>query len=436
MKDEPIELAQINLQESSALNSEEVQEIITAVPSWILRGGISIIFLVLLSIVALSAFIDYPDIVKTNLKINSLNAPKSVFAKQTGKIMSLLVKEGDYVKQGSPLAFMESTASHRDVMHLRQILELIGGSLDKQEIYKQGSLKSLNLGELQTVYQNFHLQYLLFVSTQRGGYYLNRKAYLERDLQEIVKLKEQIVLQQEIQKREFKNIYDEYEAYKKLKNKGVISKSEFIAQENKYLSGNYPLQQSVTALLNNSSTYAQKQKEILELDHTIQDERAKFVQGLNNMITQTDAWLNQYVLRAPVSGLVSFAGIVQENQTVNGNQEIFMINPENADFFGEVQIPQYNMGKVRVGQHALIKMRSYPFEQFGMIRGRISYISDVAFKDSVFTAKITLDHFENKDPHYKMILKNGMRADAEIITQKSSLLQRLLRSITKMLNSN
>lgn len=417
-------------------NSEEVQEIITAVPSWILRRGITVIFVILLSIVLLSAFIQYPDVVKTNLKINSLNAPKAVYVKQTGKIVELLVKEGTLVKQKEPLAFMESTANHRDVLKLHEALMQFNIALTKTGLAKDIIPIGLNLGELQSAYQNFYQQYLQYIATQSGGYYIHRKKYLQQDLQAIDKLKGQIIAQKQIQEKEYANIEQEYFAYKKLYQKGVISNSEFKQQENKYLAGKYPLQQSQTAILNNNSTVAAKQKEILELEHTIQEEKSKFIQALSNMMTETDAWLNQYVLSAPIAGTVSYAGIVQENQTVNANQELFMINPANTNFFGEVQIPQYNMGKIRQGQRTLVKMKSFPFEQYGLIRGKINYISDVAFKDSVFIAKIGFEQFENKDPKHKIVLKNGMQADAEIITEESSLLQRFLRNITKMMNNN
>lgn len=418
------------------VNSEEVQEIITAVPSWILRRGITLIFGILLTIVLASAFIQYPDVVKTNLKVNSLNAPKAVFVKQTGKLLSLLVTEGAIVRQNQPLAFMESTGNHNDVLKLHDILTRITNELNATDIAPNLLVKGLNLGELQGAYQSFYQQYLQYVSAQNGGYYLNRKQFLQRDLKEIEKLKDQIIEQQKIQEKEFANVAHEFEAYKKLYQKNVISTSEFKQQENKYLAGRYPLQQSTTALLNNNTSFAAKQKEILELEHTIQDERAKFVQSLSNMLTETDAWVNQYILRAPVDGRVSYAGIIQENQTLNTGQEVFMINPANTDFFGEVYIPQYNMGKVRIGQRTLVKMRSFPFEQYGLIRGEVNYISDVAFKDSVFIAKIGFERFDNKDPDHKIALKNGMKADAEIITEESSLLQRFIRNITKMLNSN
>jgi multidrug resistance efflux pump len=420
----------------NTINSDEIHEIITAVPTWILRRGSTTIFLILISIVLASAFIQYPDIVKTRLKVNSLNAPKIVYVKQTGKIVSLLVKEGTQVTKGEPLAFMESIANHRDVMKLHQSLVQISDQLSKTGLAEEIVLEDLRLGELQAAYQNFHQQYLQYISTQNGGYYLSRKKYLQQDLETIGKLKGQIIAQKKIQDKEYTNIEQEFEAYKNLYQKGVISSNEFKQQENKYLAGKHPLEQTVTSLINNNTSYTEKQKEILDLDRTIREEKANFVQALSKMITETDAWLNLYVLGAPVNGIVSYAGIVQENQTVNSNQELFIINPANTNFFGEVYIPQDNMGKIKKGQQALVKMRSFPFEQYGLIRGSVDYISDVAFKDSVFIAKISFNKFENKDPEHKIILKNGMQADVEIITEKSSVLRRFTRNITKMLDNN
>jgi len=418
-------------------NSEEIREIITAVPSWILRRGILLILAVLLSIVLLSAFIRYPDVVKTSLKINSLNSPKGAIAHQQGKLVKLLVRENQQVQARQPLAFIESTGRHEEVIELANRLAGLGRLLNaSQPITTKDFIGTdLNLGELQGSYQSFYQACLQFINTKDGGLYITQKSYLERDLQEIKKLQEQINQQKSIQEQEFANAQEEYDAYKKLKSKNVISNSEFKQQENKYLSSKYPLQQTATALLNNNSSYMAKQKEIATLNNTIREERAKFAQALNAMVTETNSWLMKYVIFSPLAGKVGYAGILQENQNVNVNQELFIVNPGNTDFFGEVQIPQYNMGKVKLGQRTLIKLRSYPFEEYGIINGKISYITDVALKDSVFIAKIDFGKFEQKNPSNPIVLKPGMQADAEIITKESSLLQRFLRNMTKMLNS-
>lgn len=424
-------------EESIYQHSEEVNEIITAVPSWILRRGITLILLILLAIILLSAFIRYPDIVKTSLKVNSLNAPKEVIAHQPGKLVKLLVKDNQPVKDKEPLAFIESTANHYDVMSLVAKLKMLSKKLADGQVIKTNDLdtKGLNLGELQGNYQSFYQEYLQFISTQNGGFYLTQKAYLQKDLEEVRKLQQQIYKQKQIQEKEYANAEEEYENYKKLKSKNVISNSEFKQQENKYLASKYPLEQTATALINNNASYLAKQKELATLENTIKEQQAKFVQALNSMINETESWMLKYVVSAPMSGRVGYVGILQENQNVTANQELFIVNPGNTNFFGEVQIPQYNMGKVSVGQRALVKLRSYPFEEFGAINGKVSYITDVALKDSVFVAKIDFQQFEQKDPEHPIVLKQGMVADAEIITRESSLLQRFLRNMTKMFNS-
>ena len=76
-------------------HTDDMQDIITTVPSWILRWGITLFFALLILIIALSALIRYPDIVKASLKIDSPNSPKPVVTKVSGKLVKLLVKENE-----------------------------------------------------------------------------------------------------------------------------------------------------------------------------------------------------------------------------------------------------------------------------------------------------------------------------------------------------
>lgn len=413
-------------------NSEEINEIITAVPRWILRWGITLVFCILLAIILGSAFIRYPDIVKAPLKVNALNAAKGVIAHQQGKLVKILVNDNQSVVSNQALAYIESTAKHDDVLKLKSYLAILSQKVGIEEVNIKQLPDGLNLGELQGAYQSFYQEFLRFSATQHGGFYLSQKNYLQQDLNELGKLQQQILKQKQIQQQEFANIAEEYENYKKLKSKNVISNSEFKQQENKYLSGKYPLEQTATALINNNTSYLAKQKELATLENTIREEQSKFIQSLNSMITETESWLRNYVISATTAGTVSYVGILQENQNVSVNQELFIINPGNSNFFGEMQIPQYNMGKVGLGQRVLIKLHSYPFEEYGAINGKISYVTEVALKDSVFFAKIDFKEFQKNDLKTPILLKQGMMADAEIITKESSLLQRFLRNINKL----
>lgn len=192
--------------------------------------------------------------------------------------------------------------------------------------------------------------------------------------------------------------------------------------------------QTESALITANNNYAGKQKEILELENQIREEKAKFLQALNSLISQAEDWKNKYILTAAQSGKLSYAGIIQENQVLSIGQEVFNINPGNEAFFGQMSIPQDNMGKIKEGQEVLVKLKSYPFEEYGMIRGRISYIADVPYKDSIFVSRVDFKVKSISDMKKPIHLKQGMTANAEIITQDATMLQRLGRSVTKLIN--
>ena len=98
--------------------------------------------------------------------------------------------------------------------------------------------------------------------------------------------------------------------------------------------------------------------------------------------------------------------------------------------YGQMLVPQNQLAKVKEGQEVLIKLKRYPFETYGMLRGRIKYIDPIPQQDSVFISRV--DFNTDLSPlSEQMQLKKGMMADAEIIIQDVSVMQRFSRSIFK-----
>ncbi|MEO6523033.1 MAG: HlyD family efflux transporter periplasmic adaptor subunit [Mucilaginibacter sp.] len=418
-------------------HTDDMQDIITTVPSWLLRWGITLFFIVLVLIFSLSAFIRYPDIVKTSIKIESPNSPKPVVSRISGELTRLLIKENDMVSTGQPLAYIESTGNHGAILNLLNTLKQVQIELLSNKTFTSGLLKQTNLsqlGELQMSYQTFYQQYIDYHSAVDDGFYLKKKSYLQKDLLNLNQQRDQLNSQKDIQQKDYKLASQEYEMHQKLEREKVESPAEFRTQESKYLSKKSPLVQTETALITASGTYSAKQKEILELDNQISDAKSKFSQSLNSLISQAEDWKTKYVLSASQGGKISFAGIVQENQVLKINQEVFYINPGNEQFFGQMAIPQANMGKVKLGQRVLVKLKSYPFEEYGMIRGKISYIADVPYRDSIFVSRVDFKIKGATDMKKPIHLKQGMMADAEIITQDATILQRITWNLTKLIN--
>ncbi|MFA6087771.1 HlyD family secretion protein [Mucilaginibacter sp.] len=419
-------------------HTDDMQDIITSVPSWLLRWGITLFFFVLVMLLSLSAFIKYPDIVKTQLKITSPNMPKQVVPKITGKLVKLLVNNNDEVKPGQALAYIESTASHDKVLllltRLKQMQKQVGLNqpIDKSFF---NNADNNELGELQASYQSFSQAYLTYKSSVEDGFLLKKRAYLQKDVSALSQQASQLQSEKVLQQRDFKLAEEEYSMHKKLEQQKVETPAELRQQESKYLSRKAPMLQTDAALINASTNSLAKQKEIMELDNQVQEEKAKFSQSLNSLISQAEDWRTKYVLSASQAGRITYAGIIQENQVVTVGQDVFYVNAGNEQFFGEMSIPQDNLGKVKKGQEVLIKLKSYPFEEYGMLRGRISYLSDVPYRDSIFISKVTFRSKMSSDLKKPVHLKQGMMADAEIITQDATILQRLTRNVIKAMNS-
>ncbi|MFI5139537.1 MAG: HlyD family secretion protein [Sphingobacteriales bacterium] len=417
-------------------HTDDMQDIITAVPSWLLRWGITLFFGILVLIVGLSALIRYPDVVKAQLKIGSPNAPKPIVSKISGKLVKLLVTENETVKAGQSLAYIESTANHDKVLTLLTNLKGIQQqALQNTPINSQlfNNSDNIQFGELQNSYQVFFQEYLTYSSTIGNGFLVKKKAFLQRDLSFLSDQQHQLSAEQTIQQKDYTIAGDEYAMHKKLEQQKVETPAELRLEESKYLAKKAAVLQTESSIITGDNNYATKQSEIAELDNQLQQEKAKFLQALNSLISAVEDWKSKYILTASQSGKLSFSGIIQENQVLSPNQEVFYVNPGDEAFYGEMAIAQSNMGKVKEGQQVLVKLRSYPFEEYGMIRGRIKYISDIPYKDSVFISRVTFKIQNSSDMRKPIHLKQGMMADAEIVTQDATILQRLGRSFFKVL---
>ena len=69
------------------LRSEEVQEVMGEIPSWIIRWGITLLTAVVLTLVIGSCFFRYPDVISTRMTLTSHEPVAQLVARSSGKIM-------------------------------------------------------------------------------------------------------------------------------------------------------------------------------------------------------------------------------------------------------------------------------------------------------------------------------------------------------------
>lgn len=132
------------------LRSEEVQEVMGQIPAWIVRWGITILFIVVLALLVGSYFFKYPDVITTEMTLTSRQPVVEVVARSSGKISGMYVFDGQEVKAGAPLAVIENTAETEDVFRLKKLLARYADQPERLSYYLLQDMWLL--GDIQSAY--------------------------------------------------------------------------------------------------------------------------------------------------------------------------------------------------------------------------------------------------------------------------------------------
>jgi multidrug efflux pump subunit AcrA (membrane-fusion protein) len=416
------------------LRSSEVNEVLSKPPAWLIRWGITVFFFVLLLMLAVTWFIRYPDLVSGNLKIVSQNLPKSVIAKTDGKLVKLIVTDGQIAHQGQKIAYLESTANHDEVFILSNLTDSLVILTTKDNLSKAYNIdipSFFQLGELQKSYQVFQETFTRVKSFVGNGTYLQKRKMLENDFAQLNSLQSNLKNQLQNNQKDLALAEDELESQKRLQEKGYVSKNDYRQAMSKVLGKHQSNEQMQSSMKNNVMSQNQKQQEILELDKTITEQKNALIQAMHTLKSDIEAWKQRYLAIAPTAGKVVFLTSLQENQLVKTGQELLYVLPNGEGFHGEMNIGQFNFGKVKRGQEIIVKLQSYPYEEYGTLRGQIQSISEIP-KDSIYFVKVNFPNGLTTSANKVIPFRNGMTASGEIITEDKRLIERFLKEFMRI----
>ena len=129
------------------LRSENVQDILTQPPHWMIRWGNTVIFVILLMVLLMSYVIKYPEFIPAPIVVTSKNPPEKLEARTNSKIEKILVKDHQSVNKNQVMMVLQSAADYKDILALKEIVDSMSSS---QVLYfptQQAS--TLKLGEIQ-----------------------------------------------------------------------------------------------------------------------------------------------------------------------------------------------------------------------------------------------------------------------------------------------
>ncbi len=418
------------------LRSDAMSELVSRKPGFLGRWALFIFLAILLLLLTTTWFIHYPDVIKARATLVATNAPKEIIVRQEGRLTKLFVQNNDTISEGALIGFVESNAKHRQVLLLGGYLDTTVADLQKnntQNIVARFATNFDALGELQQGYQQFMTAYQQFTDYLQDGFYLKKKNVLAEDFSYLQK-NHDIFQQQKVLMLKDLNLSEEsYKANESLLKDKVISRQDDRNEQSKLLSKQLNIPQINASLLNNETQQREKQKEINELEHSISQQKIIFQQALQTLQSLVNEWVKKYVLKAPISGKITFLAPVQENQYLRMGKSLGFVIPPDTRYYAEINLPQYNFGKIGTGQQVQLRFDAYPYQEFGSVKGELGYITEFA-TDSGFLAHIQLTNGLVTNQHKTLHYRDGLKAEAQIITKDMRLIERFYYNTVSSIN--
>jgi hemolysin D len=107
----------------------------------------------------------------------------------------------------------------------------------------------------------------------------------------------------------------------------------------------------------------------------------RMAQDAEQKLAKARAKTSHMILRASASGTVQALTITSIGQVLMPGEEVMRIVPDGADLEIEAYMPNRDIGFIKVGQEAVVKIESFPFTRYGSLPARVKRVSREAIPE-------------------------------------------------------
>ncbi|MCP4981261.1 MAG: HlyD family type I secretion periplasmic adaptor subunit [Gammaproteobacteria bacterium] len=227
---------------------------------------------------------------------------------------------------------------------------------------------------------------------------------------------------------------------KPLKDRGIISEVEFLQLQQREAEFEGEIEAARLSIPRIQSTIDEarfnKQKEKLNFQNNAKKELNE-VNAEIGRIKETQTALQDRVkrttLRSPVNGIVQQLYINTIGGVITPGSKILDIVPQEDSLLVELRIKPADIAYVNVGQFARLKFSAYDFAIHGSLQGIVTFISaDTITNDegeSFFLVRVKPSKSFLGGKSGELPIKIGMTAEADIITDKKTILSYLTEPV-------
>ncbi|SHO53752.1 HlyD family type I secretion periplasmic adaptor subunit [Anaerocolumna xylanovorans] len=164
-------------------------------------------------------------------------------------------------------------------------------------------------------------------------------------------------------------------------------------------------------------------------------DRDKKIIDIEAQLNKEKEMLKFQKLSSPVDGTVNGLTTNTIGGVVTPAQPIMSIVPDDATLVVEALVLNQDIGFIKVGQETEIKFDTFPFQRYGVVKGKVIAVSPDAYEDqklgTVYKIKVQMDKTEVFVVDKCVNIVPGMTATVEVKTGKRKIIEFFLDPFTK-----
>lgn len=311
---------------------------------------------------------------------------KTVQVKNKGIVKEIHVKDGDHVKEGDTLIVLDPTSTDADYDSLKKRAAYYKLDIDRLNAELTGApfspqpdddLEDTDRQAEIALYQSRQGQYRAETAAAESTI-AQKTAELHAAQQNYDKYygMYEIALEKEKRLRELmeENAVAEFQLFEQTSQRIQYEKSAQAALD-EISKAQAAINEAQTKLESVDATY---KKDIMS---TLVESKKQYY-AYEEEIKKADENQRLATVTAPCDGTVYNLGIHTEGAVVTDAQALMMIVPDDVPMEFEVWADNKDIGFIKEGQEAEVKVDTYNFQKFGMVKADVAEIAADAYEDS------------------------------------------------------
>ena len=317
-----------------------------------------------------------------------------------GVLERLFVAEGEQVKAGDVLATLERSRVEAGVEDVRA--QITNSRVARIRAYAEAESIQPDF----TTYAETHPSLVL---AQQALYDQNQRELSD----EVNSLRDSLALAQE-----------ELEILEMLLTTGDVSKLDVVRVRRQVVD----LKGQINAAQNRVVTEARA--EIANIEEELARQQHRLEEQLSR--------LRHTSIEAPLDGVIKYLRVNTLGGVLRGGDELMQISPTDGGYIIEANVMPADIGTLELGLPVSVRLDAFDYSIYGALSGTLTHISSDTLSENdgestltYYRINVMLDEAQDNPKLSAEVLKPGMTAMVDVLTGKRTLLEFLIKPISR-----